>query len=338
MSDSSRTADPGVSVVIPMFQEARYIESCLQCMLDQDYSKIVEILCVDGGSSDGSKEIVTRLQHSDARIKLLENPHRVQAAALNIGIGAANGDIIARIDAHGGYAPDYISRCVNCLLSTGAGNVGGPAKPVHNGTHVSKLIVFAHLSRFGIGVAKFRRDAEGWVDTVWPGFFWKKLFDEVGLYRLDLPRSEDNDMNERIRRHGHGIYLSPAIHATYFPRSDLLSLAKKCLSDGEGVAVTLASNRRAVEFRHFVPLMFVLWLIVSLLLLPVSGLGAIGLGLALVPYLIGCVIFSIPIAVHHGIRYAIAMPALFLLIHLAYGLGTLRGLVLAGLTCLKRAR
>jgi len=325
-----------VSVVIPIYQEAEYIEACVQSILEQDYEHIVELLCVDGGSSDGSKDIVARLQRADGRIKLLDNPDRLQAAALNIGIAKAQGDVVARIDAHGGYESDYVSQCVDCLVSTGAGNVGGTARPTSDGTYVGTLIVLAHLSRFGIGVAKFRRESSGWVDTVWPGFFWRRLFDEVGMYRLDLPRSEDNDMNERIRRQGYGIYLSSTIKASYFPRSDFLSLARKCLADGEGVAATLFSNPQAVGIRHFVPFLFMVCLLISLLAAPLWEIGQFALLAVLMPYLLCSIAFSIPIAVHDGARHAISMPAVFLLIHATYGLGTVRGLTLAVLAQFKR--
>jgi len=136
---------------------------------------------------------------------------------MNMGIKHARGKIVARIDAHGFYEPDYIGQCAAHLIETGAGNVGGEARPMPDDSLVSKLIVFVHESRFGIGVAKFRRQSgEGWVDTVWPGIYWRRVFDEIGFYRLELTRNEDNELNARLRACGYGIYLSPKLgHITF---------------------------------------------------------------------------------------------------------------------------
>ncbi len=325
------TRKPTVSIIVPVYNEREYIADCMRSLVAQDYPDIMEILCIDGGSQDDTPEIIRRFQKDCPQIRLLDNPQRVQAAALNIGIEQARGEIVARIDAHGFYEPDYISQCVAHLLETGAGNVGGAARPMPGDSLISKLIVFAHESRFGIGVAQFRRQSgEGWVDTVWPGFYWRRIFDEIGLYRLELTRDEDNELNARLRAHGYGIYLSPEIRAYYFPRRDLWGLWRQNFANGVGIMQTLFANPQALGLRHFIPFLFVTGLLGSLLVAPFHIVGKIVLAAIAVAYSLGCIVFSLQIGLKHGLGYAVLMPFVFFTIHLSYGLGSLWGLVKFG--------
>jgi succinoglycan biosynthesis protein ExoA len=318
---------PSVSIVIPIYNEECYIEQCLQSIITQDYSNIVEILCVDGGSQDRTTALVECFHQKHDKILLLANPSRVQAAGLNIGIQHAQGDIIARIDAHAFYATDYITQCVEHLLRTGAGCVGGTATPVAGESFVSQLIVCAHESRFGIGVAPFRRPSDGrWVDTVWPGCYWRRVVNEVGPYRAELGRDEDNDFHARLRAHHYGIYLAPTIKAFYFPRRTLKGICQQSFGNGRGVFPTLSINADAVSLRRFMPFLFVTSLLMTLLVAPWHKVGLMGFALLCGLYAICAALFCVPIGYNHGWRYAVVMPAVFVLIHLSYGGGTLWGL------------
>lgn len=319
---------PTVSIVMPIYNEERYIESCLQSLIEQDYPHILEILCVDGGSQDRTHAILAGFLQKYQKIHLLSNPLRVQAEGLNIGIRQAQGEIIARIDAHGLYAQDYITQCVEQLVQTGAGSVGGTATPVAGKSFVSRLIVYAHESRFGIGVAQFRRASEAqWVDTVWPGFYWRRLFDEIGPYRIELARDEDNDFNARIRAHHYGIFLSPKIKAFYFPRRDLKGLCKQSFGNGVGAFPTLCLNPGAVTLRRFIPFAFVVGLLLPLAVAPFHRVGQLIFVALLGLYLLCSIVFAVPIGYQHGARYACIMPGIFFLIHTSYGVGSIWGLM-----------
>ncbi len=323
--------NPTVSIIVPVYNEREYIEKCIQSLMAQDYPDIIEILCVDGGSPDGTRQIIHHVQKDCPKIRLLDNPYRVQTVALNVGIEQAKGEIVARIDAHGFYARDYISQCVAHLIETGAGNVGGAAQPMPGNSLISKLIAFAHESRFGIGVAKFRRrSGGGWVDTVWPGFYWRRVFDEIGLYRPELTRNEDVEFNARLRAHGYGIYLSPQIRAYYFPRQDLRGLWGQNFANGVGAMQTLFVNPQALGLRHLIPFLFVTGLLGSLLITPWHVLGQAALGAIAVAYALGCIVFSLQIGLKHGLGYAALMPFVFFTIHLSYGLGSMWGLAKFG--------
>jgi len=149
---SNHANTPTVSIIIPLFNEERYISKCLDSILSNDYPQDrLEILLIDGMSTDRSREIVQDYIKRFPFIRLLENPKRIQAAALNIGLQEAMGEIIIRMDAHTLYAPDYISRCVELLEMMEAANVGGLQRAV--GPPIGGLLPSGHSTgiRFFFG-------------------------------------------------------------------------------------------------------------------------------------------------------------------------------------------
>lgn len=330
MTSKVTQSAPSVSLIVPCRNEEKHIAKCLESLVRQDYPNVVEILVIDGMSEDGTREIVKRFQEDDPRVKLLENPRKVVTSGLNIGIANASGEVILRADAHAIFEPDYVRRCVECLQETGGANVGGHMRPALGDSLIAQGIGFAHESRFGIGAARFHRSSEeGWVDTVWLGAFPRWVFDEVGLYREELPRSEDIELNARLRAKGYKIYLSPKIKAYYFPRDTLLGLWRQNFANGVGVLDTLFIAPKALSPRHLVPLAFVLGLLGSGILAAVSH-PALWLLLAVAgSYLVSSLAFSLKIAVAHGLRYLAIMPLVFATVHFSYGMGSVWGLIKA---------
>jgi glycosyltransferase involved in cell wall biosynthesis len=317
-----------LSIIIPVRNEAAHLDGLLQ-FATAGVQPEREILVVDGRSEDGTREIIAAWQRRDPRVRLIDNPRRLVTAALNLGLQAATGEVIMRLDAHAQYAPDYLEQCLGVLEETGAGNVGGAARPVSDGSFLGDLIRAVHVSPFGIGAAPFRReDAEGWVDTVWPGCWRREALEAAGRScREDLPRSEDIELNARLRAAGWRIYLSPKIVAFYQPRRSLGALLRQNFDNGAGVIHTLQAGRGGVRLRHLAPL--------------AAGLAGIALGLGGLWWTPAWWILLALLAVHlaGGLAFAaravgwrrpgliLALPPVFFLLHAAYGLGSLIGAV-----------
>ena len=151
IDDSSYPENPTISVVLPTLNERGYLRDCLDSLLKQDSREIIEILVVDGGSSDGTREVV---EAQGGVVRLIDNPRVTAAAAMNIGIAEAVGDVICRADAHTIYSPDYVRRCVDVLRESGAENVGGPMVPVGT-TNFGRAVSAVTTSPFGVGPGKF---------------------------------------------------------------------------------------------------------------------------------------------------------------------------------------
>ncbi|MBC2580249.1 glycosyltransferase family 2 protein [Clostridium sp. DJ247] len=319
--------DNTVSVIIPVFNEEKHIENCLNSILNQSYENIIEILIMDGMSTDKTRELINKFK--DERIVIVDNHKRIQSAGLNSGIKMAKGDIVVRIDAHAAYDKNYIKECVetlNTLKDENVVNVGGPTYLVTSGNYIEDCIVFLHESKFGIGVAKFRqKDYEGFVDTVWNGAFWRWIFDKVGFYNEELHRSEDNDMNNRITKSGYKIYQNKNIIAYYKPRSSVKKLLAQNYSNGKAIGNSIVNNREIIRIRHLVPLIFMLTIVCFGVLLNFSYLSKIIEIIALGSYFTIDFIECLRIASQKGIKYVPLLFILFFTLHICYGFGTLIG-------------
>lgn len=329
-NDQGPTSLPEVSVIIPMYNEARYIGPCLKSLAEQTCPLAqMEILVVDGASTDRSAEIVESMIGEFPNLRLLRNSVRWTPTSLNMAIGAATADTIIRLDCHCRYDSDYIRACLDVLRETGAGCVGGRLIAETGGDGlVAEAISQAQESRFGTGGSRWRSGGEsGHVDTVPFGCFPRRIFDQVGLYDVRLPRNQDNELTSRIRAFGHKVYFDPRIQATYYTRGTLGSYFRMLWLNGLYHCLTWRVSPSSFQWRHFVPTAFLLGVIAGLVSLCVFRPLAYVAGAGVALYLVLDLMFSFRIARDHGWRLLLVMPWLFLLTHLFYGLSTLAGLV-----------
>jgi glycosyltransferase involved in cell wall biosynthesis len=268
---------PLVSIVMPCFNERGHIEACLRSVAEQDYPRErIEILVADGMSTDGTRDILERLRREDPRIRVIDNPARLQAPGLNEAIRAARGDLILRMDVHADYAADYITQCVHVLEETGADNVGGAARPRAKGTF-QRVLCAALGSPLAVGGASYRiADSEGWVDTIFPGAFRRSVFERVGLFDPGAVTNEDAEINERLRASGGRIYQSRRIVVHYYPRSSLRSLARQYFRYGQGRARTVLKHRRASP-RAMAPFGLTMFTLAATPLFPPAAAAVLGI-------------------------------------------------------------
>jgi glycosyltransferase involved in cell wall biosynthesis len=243
---------PTISIVLPTFQERGYVVDCLRTLVAQEGAEVVEILVVDGGSTDGTRDLVEAF---GAPVRLVDNPRVSAAAAMNVGIHAAVGEVICRADAHTVYAPDYVRRCLAVLEETGATNVGGRMQPVGT-TRFGRAVAAVTSHPVGMGPGAFhyatdRRD----VDTVYLGC-WRRAdllalggYDEDGLQWA----AEDQELNLRIRQGGGRVVLDPTIRSWYFPRDTPRALARQYHNYGIAKASTLVKHHTLPTWRPLVP-------------------------------------------------------------------------------------
>lgn len=243
---------PSVSLILPTLNERRFIRDCLDSLLAQDYQAVLEIIVADGGSSDGTGEIVAAFAPP---VRLVENAGVTAAAGMNLGLAAAEGEVVVRADAHTLYAPDYVRRCVEVLLETGADNVGGPMRPVGT-TRFGRAVAAATSSPVGVGPGRFhyseRRED---VDTVYLGCWRRTTLEALeGWDDSTLQRAaEDQELNFRLRRKGGRVLLDPSIRSTYFARETPKALAQQYANYGVCKASTLAKHRTLPTPRPLAP-------------------------------------------------------------------------------------
>jgi glycosyltransferase involved in cell wall biosynthesis len=258
---------------MPCLDEAPFIEACLASVRAQTYPPDrLEVLVADGGSRDGTREILARIAAADPRVRVLDNPQRIQAAGLNRIIREARGTVIVRMDVHAEYATDYVERCVDALERTGADNVGG-AQRCAALTRFQQAVCAALASPLGMGGAAYRDPSrEGDVDTVFLGAFRRAVFERIGLYDEGAVTNEDAELNQRLVASGGRIYLSRDIHVRYFPRESLAALARQYYRYGRGRARTLLKHRRLLRLRPVLPFAALVGGVLLFVVSPLLGL------------------------------------------------------------------
>lgn len=309
-----------VSIILPTLNERSFIRDCLDSLVSQEGDCILEILVVDGGSTDGTRELVSK---EPAPVRLVDNPRITAAAALNIGIAEAKGDTIVRVDAHAIYEPDYVKRCVEVLEETGADNVGGRMRPVGT-TAFGHAVAAVTSSAFGVGPGKFHYSEEREeVDTVWLGCWRRETIRGLGGYDEENLQwaAEDHELNLRIKQMGGKIVLDPSIKAWYFPRETPQALRRQYFNYGIGKASTLAKHRSLPSWRPLVPAAMVLFSATAL----VGGRGWQRLAIP-VAHVASCAVIGGRLSRSPEVKVSSAFQVITLC-HWSYGVGFWAGVM-----------
>jgi glycosyltransferase involved in cell wall biosynthesis len=324
---------PQVSVIVPCRNEGRFIGECLESILGNDYpTDRMEVLVVDGMSTDGTRERVETLAARYANVRLLANRRRITPAALNLGIRAASGDYLLWMSAHNTYDPGYIRNCVEYARRYGADNTGGRIVTVpRDATMLAPFIIAALTHFFGVGGSAFRVPSTEprWVDTVFGGCYRRDVFERIGLFNEELRRGQDMEFNLRLKRAGLRTLLVPSVQSVYHARSRFWEFIQHNWTNGVwAVLPFLYVSRPPVGWRHLVPLAFVSSLTIGVALSFLAPHGWRVLALIGGAYLAAACVASFDVARRLGeCRYAVVMPVVFLSLHLSYGLGSLWGMV-----------
>lgn len=318
-------------MIIPTLNEERYIDRCLMSVTEQSYPmNLLDILIVDGGSSDRTEELVRAWTARYPNIRWVNNPRRIQSAAFNIGVESSTAPLIVRMDAHATYDKEYIRLCEEVLQSVPhVGNAGGGIHTRPTGDSlIARANAILNREKFGIGGAVFRIGSEaGEVDTVPFGAFHRSVIEQVGGMREDLERGEDNEYNARLRKAGYKIWFDPRIRCYYYTRPTLSAACRQMYANGVSIGELWHMERKAVSLRHMVPLLFVLSILGSMAIGSFISFGRKMLAAILVTYFIAAIGADISACRRNGWEYVLVLPVMFFCVHVSYGVGTIIGLI-----------
>jgi succinoglycan biosynthesis protein ExoA len=252
-----RLASEGLALaVIPCLNEIDHIEPLIAHLLaDADWPEAL-VVVADGGSTDGTCEVVARLARLDPRLRLMHNPARLQSAGVNLATGrfGRGRRWLVRVDAHADYPRNYVSGLVTAAKRVGAASVVVPMFTQGRGGFQSAAAA-AQNSFLGAGGAPHRCGGpSGWVDHGHHALFDLKRFVDAGGYDETFGHNEDAEFDIRLRRAGGGIWLSRDLQVTYFPRSNPRALFKQYFGYGQGRARTLLRHRLIPKLRQCLPL------------------------------------------------------------------------------------
>jgi glycosyltransferase involved in cell wall biosynthesis len=238
-----------VSVIIPVLDEEHDIGGCIAAIAAQTIPlDAVELLLVDGGSTDRTAVVaVAAARSAGLKLRVLTNPLRLQSAGLNVGLAAATGMIIVRVDARSRIATNHIPRCVEVLCTRpDVGAVGGAQiARARSARLVDRAIARALNNRYATGFARYRRrSGSGATDTVWMGAFRACDLRSLGGWDASVAKNEDFELNERLRRAGHLVWYDTSISSHYLPRDSVRAIARQYFNYGSVKGGMWATNWR----------------------------------------------------------------------------------------------
>lgn len=320
-----------VSFAIVAYNEEQTLPRLLRDLVAQDYPhEKIEVLLIDSMSEDGTRKIMRDFaaeSHDFYRVHVLENQKKNIPSGHNVALKHYTGDALVRLDAHASMPPDFISKNVAVLESGETASGGRRPNIIDEATPWKETLLIAEQSMFGSSFAAYRRsDKKMYTTSLFCGMYRREVFDKVGLYNELLPRSEDNDMNERIRRAGFKLCYSPDIVYYQHTRNTLSKMLRQKFLNGYWIGKTMGINPHCFSLFHFVPFLFVLG-ILGTTIFTLFGFPYLAIAMWI---LYGMLIFGI--SAYETIKHPFSptnllLPALFFLLHLCYGIGTVVGFI-----------
>jgi succinoglycan biosynthesis protein ExoA len=328
---------PFVIVIIPVYNEVHYIDEMVASVIGQQHDSFnLELLIVDGGSTDGTTAKIETLAQNNTLIRVIHNSKKISPAAFNLGIQHAKGNYIAILGAHSKYDKDYLAICLEEAITHHCAGCSGKIVVAKNDADIQSVLIYYMLtSSFGVSSKSYRTAKEGISEQCPYPVFEKSIFNEVGWYNEQLVRNQDNDMNYRIMQAGHKLYYTHKVSAYYYPKQTIKGLFDYAKLTGKWNAVSLQLNPGSMGLRHVVPFIFCSGLLGLLL----GTLATAFLMPQIMVYFLWPLLFIIGLHLSCGLVVAISafantkkailfvLPFLFFSFHFLYGYGTLHKLV-----------
>ena len=315
-----------IAIVIPCLNEKNYIERCLRSIADQrevDLS-LVEVFVVDGGSADGTIEVLAACTDTFHFLRVLHNPLAVTPISLNLGLKAAKADFKMILGAHSVLHDLHLSEVLSAFRQyPEAGCVGGMIKNVYE-NKVAAYIGMAMSSPFGVGDATFRTGGkDGYVDTVAFGVYRKEVFESVGYFDEELARNQDDEFNYRLTNAGFRIFFTNRIVSSYYVRGSIQKLFKQYFQYGYWKVFVNKKHGVVTSIRQLVPLFFVVYLLICALLWIVPM--PIYISYSFIPlYFLGALYFAVKKT--NNPTQIVKVIQVFFILHFSYGMGYLKGI------------
>lgn len=320
-----------LSIGIVAYNEEAFLPNLLKDIKQQKYPHdLMEIVLVDSMSTDETRSIMEEFKKNNKdfySVQIIENPKKIQAAGWNVVIANFTGDILARIDAHTKVSPEYSEKVMNNICC--GENIVGGIRPciIEKESQWARTLLQTENSLFGSSINPSRYSQEKmYVKTLFHAAYRREVFEKVGLFNESLLRTEDNEMHYRIRQVGYRICYDPTIVSYQYARNSLKKMIRQKYGNGYWVGKTLKICPKCLSLYHVIPALFVLGIIVTTAL---AWLGIWQIAMLMWSLYGLFAVTSVAVTVaREGFHFSqLMIPALFLVLHSCYGIGTILGVI-----------
>ena len=320
-----------VSVCVIAYNEEKFMPRLLDDIVAQTYPKeLTEVVLVNAMSTDKTRAIMEKFKETDNgyySVKVVDNPKKTQASGWNKAIVTATGDVLIRMDAHAYMPQEYVTQCMK-IIDEGEDISGGPChQVVEEKTPWSEILLMTDNSLFGSNISISKRGEEKtYVKLMSHAAYRREVFADVGGFNENLLRTEDNEFHYRVRKAGFKLLFDPEAVTYQYARSNLKKMLKQKYGNGYWIGLTLGVSPKCLAIYHFIPFCFLLGIIFTTLLafFGLWQLAALMWGL----YALFAVVNTALSLKNNGFnKFFYIMPFLFLMLHLSYAWGTLRGIL-----------
>jgi GT2 family glycosyltransferase len=230
---------PEASIIVPSYNSARTILSCLQALRDQKTACSYEIIVVDS-SNDGTGELI---ESHWPEIKLIRLPERtLPGGARNLGIQSARGEILAFTDADCVVEPYWLDTIMRVHSEEGCAGIGGP---VLNGLPLNPIAWSGYLLEFNEQLPSFPKRFVGFLPTCNVSFK-ASVFRRHGMFPTDLWPCEDLIFGWSLQQAGERVLFDPEIRVRHIFRSGFRSFMEHQLRLG----AASATARKQIDLPH----------------------------------------------------------------------------------------
>lgn len=315
---------PFISVILPVRNERAMLPRLIDELLRQNYpADRFEILVVDGGSTDGTADLVRRrFCNRHVRIRVLENPGTRSSAGRNVGLRAASGEVIVFIDGHCTIPSSNLLEDTAAILAQSGADCLCRPQPLlaASETHTGEVIAQICSSHFGDNARSC-----GFVDPIRGGCSYRReVFSRVGFFDEHFDGCEDVEFNTRVSKAGIRAYADPRLAVYYQPRRNARELFRQMVRSGRGQVRLLRKHAGSVAKMRFAPLAVLAvvvltaaaWLtlptgVAELFSIPLAAMGA------------AVALASLRLGVRHGLGSAWRAPSIYSAIYVGLGIGFL---------------
>ncbi|WP_236683272.1 glycosyltransferase family 2 protein [Demequina sediminicola] len=320
-------AQPPVSIVVPVKNEAPYLADAVAAMLGCGYAGELEVVLAVAPSDDATEEIARGLEQ-DERVRVVSNPSGKTPDALNRAIAAARFDVLVRMDGHALMPEGYVDSAVRHLRESGAANVGGRMVPTAS-EPFAKAVAVAMSSAWGLGGAGHRQGGvAGPADSVYLGAFRREALEDVGGYDSHYVRAQDWELNFRLREAGYGVWFVPEMQVPYSPRNTWRSLARQFWLTGQWRREVVSRHPETKSLRYLAApiatVAVVLGALCGVLGMLFDTPWLIAGWVIPLAYLAGILLATVSLASRAGAAASIRLPLVLATMHLGWGAGFLR--------------